>query len=83
MGQDQLIYAWVSREVNERFNAALEANEVDAKSLIYSWMTDYIGKYEEYLAVNKLHENNPAAKKLYEEDLAAKKLHAEADKMGK
>lgn len=83
MEQDQLIYVWITRKENVGFNDALEANEEDAKSLIRAWISDYVGKYEDDLAVKKMYENDPAAKRQYEEDLAAEKLHTYADKMVK
>jgi len=83
MEREQLIYVWVSKMENFRFNTALKGNGDDAESLMHTWMTAYVRQYEDDLAIKRFYEINPAAKRQYEEDLAAKKLHTYADKIDK
>lgn len=83
MEWEQLIYVWVSKRENTRFNEALKENGDDAESLMRAWISDYVEMNEDDVAAKRLYENNPVARRKHEEDKVAKKLHAYADKMGK
>lgn len=56
MEWNQLIYVWISKKENARFNAALKSNGDAAESLIRTWIADYVEKHEEDAAMMKVSE---------------------------
>ncbi|MEK5038743.1 hypothetical protein [Sporosarcina sp. FSL K6-3457] len=53
---DKLIYLWISKRENVRFNAVLKRNGDDAEDLIRAWIADYVEKHQEDAAMIKVSE---------------------------